>query len=373
MMPIDDSKVMILDADYDDSMDEAVAEIMQEFPYAWRGKKVLVKPNMLAPHTPEEGVTTHPLLVKSVVRRLKDQGAEVMVGDNPGVGGYGMSEKVARKCGILDAAGDCFINLGRYPVKHPIPSKYCDSVLIARDVLDADFVVNLPKLKTHGLTYITAAIKNTFGYVVGGDKIRVHSCATTPRQFAGLLVDIYRIRPPELNIMDAVIAMEGNGPSNGKLRRLGKVLAGANGVCVDAVAVDLVGQNAAAMPFLQIAGRLGLGETDVSKIPVYGTYEPVADFKLPSTFVPGVAGAVLSRFLSRWVNCVPEVVEDLCQRCGICVDHCPVGAMQMNDDFPEADRDQCIHCYCCQEMCPEGAIKLSGRLINLYRGSMSRR
>jgi len=361
------ARVLVFDAAYDESMDQVIARVLEEFPLPWQGKRVLIKPNMLGPCAPEEGVTTHPFLVRAVARQLRQRGAEVMVGDNPGVQGYGLSENTARICGLVDAAEGCFINLGHNPVRYPVSSRWLDFIMIARDVLDADIVVNLPKLKTHGLTNISAAVKNTFGYVVGGDKMRVHSQATTPRRFANALVDIYQIRPPELNIMDAVVVMEGNGPHHGSLRTLGKVLASENAVSLDAVAIHLIGQEVRSVPHVEIAGGRGLGEVDLSRISLNDKLIPVTDFKLPTTFIPGLTGVVLNRFLSRWINCVPEIIKESCQACGICIKHCPGEAIQMKADYPQVDRDKCINCYCCQEMCPEGAIRLSGRTINILR------
>ncbi|UCD85768.1 MAG: DUF362 domain-containing protein [Deltaproteobacteria bacterium] len=367
------ARVLIFDAAYDESMEQVIARILDDLPLSWEGKKVLVKPNILGPCAPEEGVTTHPFLVRAVVRQLRQRGGKVIVGDNPGVQGYGDSENAGRTCGLVDAAEGCFVNLGHNPVRYQVSSRYLDSVMIAGDVLDADIVVNLPKLKTHGLTNITAAVKNTFGYVVGGDKMRIHSQANTPRRFAEALVDIYQIRPPELNILDAVVAMEGNGPHHGSLRTLGKVLASENAVSLDAVAIHLIGQEVKSVPHVQIAGGRGLGEVDLSRISLNGKLIPVTDFKLPTTFIPGLTGVVLNRFLSRWINCIPEIIKESCRACGICVKHCPGEAMQMETGPPQIDRDKCINCYCCQEMCPEGAIRLSGRTINVLRSIYSPR
>ena len=362
-------KVMIFDADYDNAaMSAAVAAAFAAFPRELAGKQVLVKPNILGGHPPEKAVTTHPALVAAVVDHLKKSGAEVLVGDNPGVHGYGRSEQAARITGIMDAAGDCFMSLGQNPVRHPLSSRDLDHVMIAGEVLRADLVVNLPKLKTHGLTFYTGAVKNTFGYVVGGDKMRIHARAVTPRRFAEALVDIYAIRPPELNIMDAVVAMEGNGPSNGRPRRVGKILAADNAVCLDATALRLVGRNPEMIPHLKIAAARGLGVLDAAAIALNTTPSPLADFAMPATFVPGMMGILLNRILSRWINCTPEVVPSVCKRCGLCVEHCPVGAMTMAPgQCPTADKNKCINCYCCQEMCPENAIVLSGRMMRRLR------
>ena len=104
-----------------------------------------------------------------------------------------------------------------------------------------------------------------------------------------------------------------------------------------------------------------------SRIAIQGELVRAQDFKLPATFVPGLVGVVLNRFLARWVNCVPEIVPGACEACGVCVDHCPVDAMSLSNDFPVADLDQCISCYCCQELCPSGAIELTGRVMQTLR------
>ncbi len=365
------NRVMVFDASYDGEVLAGIMdEIFREFPFDLKDKKVLVKPNILAGEPPEKGVTTHPSIITAVVDKLQKEGAEVMVGDNPGVFGYGKSEKAAKTAKITDAAGDCFIHLGRSPIKHPLPASEIKQVVLAEDVLTADLVVNLPKLKTHGLTFYTGAIKNTFGYVVGGDKMRVHSQAATQQRFADALVNIYAIRPPELNIMDAVEAMEGNGPHHGNVRTLNKVLASTNGVCLDATAVHMIGSDPKSILHLAIAAEKGLGTINMDEISLNTEITPLTDFKMPVTFVPGILGMVLNRFLSHWINCLPKIDKDLCKQCGLCVKHCPVESMKMKKgEIPVADKKTCINCYCCQEMCPEDAIMLKGRTLNLIRGS----
>lgn len=365
-------RVVVAKAAYGASLKPVIEHLLDAFPRDWQGKKVLVKPNMLAPHPPEKAVTTHPALVAAVVESLMERGARVMVGDNPGVGGYGRSRKSADVCGLIEASRGCFANLGQRPVRHPVPSRFFDSLAFSADVLEADAVVSLPKLKTHGLTFLTAGIKNTFGYVVGGDKMRVHAACPTPVRFAEALVDIFQVRPPDLTIMDAVVAMEGNGPSNGRPFAIGKVMASDNAVSLDAVAAAMLGLAVKSVPHIEIAGNRGLGETDFSKIAVTGDYAPVSGFRFPSTFVPGMTGILLNRVLSRWIACDPEIAKDRCKSCGLCSAHCPAHAMEMTREGPRLNPKTCIHCYCCQEMCPEDAIRLSGRVINMIRASLLR-
>lgn len=361
------TRVLVTRAEYDGSLADAVQAILEAFPRDWRGRSVLVKPNMLAPHPPEKAVTTHPELVRAVVRALQERGADVLVGDNPGVGGYGRSRRSAQECGLLDAAGDCFVNLGRSPVHVPLATGRLSGVTVSREVLQADLVVSLPKLKTHSLTVLTAAIKNTFGYVVGGDKMSVHAKCPNPRSFAEALVDVFSLRPPDLSILDAVQAMQGNGPANGQPVPLGRIMASDDAVGLDAAALHLLGQPVRAVPHVEIAGRRGLGETDLSRMEILGRLSPVSGFRFPKTFVPGLAGLVLNRYLSRWINCIPEIVQERCVSCGLCASHCPAGALRMTESGPVLTPGECIHCYCCQEMCPEDAINLSGRVLNFLR------
>lgn len=362
-------RVFIAEADYDEGLKPLIEEILRIFPLDWKEKTVLLKPNILAPHPPERGVTTHPILVRSVAEVLLQRGARVLVGDNPGVGGYGRAEKSARTCGLLEAVPQGYINLGRSPVQTSVDSKHLPPVAISREVLEADAVVNLPKLKTHSLTFLTASIKNSFGHIVGGDKMRIHSLCPTPQQFAEALVDIFCLRPPTLTIMDAILGLEGNGPANGSPRRINRILASDNAVSLDAAAIRLLGKKPAQVPHLDIASKRGLGETDMDRIELLGELQPVERFRFPKTFVPGLTGVLLNRYLSRWINCIPEVIQERCKSCGLCAEHCPAGAMRMTPNGPRLDKEACIHCYCCQELCPEDAVRFSGRLMSwLSRG-----
>lgn len=359
------SKVMICNGSYDDSsIKKAVSGIFKEFPREWKNKKVLVKPNILAPRAVEKGITTHPAVVEAVVKQLLDSGADVIVGDNPGVKGYGKVEEAAKTSGIYDASCGCFQNIALRPVAHKVDSNYFETVSVSAEIFEADVVVNLPKMKTHGLTYITGAVKNTFGYVTGGNKMRIHSLAPSPKKFAEAMLDIYEIRPPELNIMDAITAMEGNGPANGSLCHPGKILASDNAVSLDAVFLHMIRQNINAVPMVEIAGKKGLGETDMAKLEIIGELSRLDDFKMPSTFVPGLMRLFVNRFLSRKLSCLPEIEKKSCKVCGICVTHCPVEAMKIVDGFPLVNKKECIKCYCCQEMCPDNAINLEGKILN---------
>jgi len=353
------SKVLILDcADYG-FVEDKINSVFEEFPREWDGKKVLVKPNMLCDRSPDQALTTHPSVVMAVTKWLLDAGAEVIVGDNPGAYGRQANERCARGSGIADAALGCYKNIANDGVAVEINSRFSDRLVVSREVLDADILISLPKFKTHVLTQITGAIKNMFGIVVGAEKGRLHAAANGYRNFAEALVDVYQIRPPDLALMDAVVGMEGNGPSSGNPKQVGKIIASDDGASLDAVMVTMMGKRPEKIPLLKFAHERGFGEIDVSKLEIIGELETLEGFRMPSTFSSHLFGRLAGNRLVRFfIDPKPVILADKCKSCGICVKICPVQAMTMKGNIPEIDRETCIRCYCCQELCPNDAIEL---------------
>ena len=356
------SKVLILDCEDYGAVDEAIGKVFEEFRGRWEGKKVLVKPNMLNDHTPERGTTTHPNVVRAVTGRLLNAGAQVTVGDNPGAVGRGANERCARNSGIEEAALGCYRNISQDGVATRVNSRFTEQLVVSKAVLEADAIISLPKFKTHSLTQITGAIKNSFGMLVGGEKGRMHAVAGGYHNFAEVLVDIYQIRPPDLVIMDGVVGMEGNGPSSGDVREIGKIIASDDGVAVDAVMTTMMGKKPSQIPLLRIAGQRGVGETDVTRMEIVGNLEVVKGFKMPSTFLSRILNvAARSRLLRSFIDRKPVIIGDKCKNCGVCSQVCPVGAISIASAIPVIDRKICIQCYCCQELCPNDAIELRRR------------
>jgi len=352
--------ILILDADYS-RMESVVEEILEVFPFPWKGKRVVLKPNILGPYPPEKGITTHPSIINALVKSLKKRGAICQVGDNPGLNGYAANERCARISGIFHAADGCYVNFAQEAVQISVKSRLLDRLVVSRAVLDADLVVNVPKFKTHVQTKITGAVKNMFGILVGAEKARVHLSAPRPRDFSEALVDIYQVRIPDLTIMDAVVAMEGNGPSGKDLRFVGKVLASRNGLSVDGLMAAMMGLAPKSVDYLEIAGRRNLGEIDPERMAIQGDWSPLKKFRLPLPFISrGWLGAAVNKLYYRpLVKPRLRVQRKLCTQCGICVHHCPAQALSM-EDFPRVDEKKCISCYCCYELCPSQAIELTG-------------
>jgi len=356
-------RVLIRRAEYEDAtLDAAVEEFFEAFPPEVAGRKVLVKPNMLSARPPRRAVTTHPALVASVVKALKRRRAgEIWVGDNPGMRYYGDSSEVAAKTGILEAAGDHYRHLGRSPRRVRMHNPYAPEVTISSEVLDCDVLITLPKFKTHSLSVLTCALKNSYGFLLGAEKARLHRAARSREAFASVVVDVWALRPPDLAILDAVTAMQGNGPSSRDTFHYGRLVASDDCVALDAVAGALMGLEPGQVPTTAEAGRRGLGEADLAKIEIDGPFEPIAGFKLPSTIARSPFASFLAGIAGGLVVSEPRADTNECVRCGLCMEHCPVEAIRM-DPFPVISRRRCIRCYCCLEFCPCEAMKLSRRV-----------
>ena len=351
--------VLIIPASYH-SLEEAVAEVFRAFPLELKGKKVLLKPNMVGAYPPERAVTTHPGFISACCSYLKKAGARVTVGDNPGVMGYGQNEAVARVSGIREAAGDCYENISREVVKLPFESPAGDTAIVSRAVMEADLIISLPRFKTHLQTLISGAIKNSYGILAGGEKARFHRLFPDPKDFSRMVVRVFALRPPDLIIMDAITVMEGNGPSSKELRPGGKIIAGRDAVAVDTLMSAMMGLKVDQVPMLRAAGEMGLGKNDLGEIEVEGEWAPFPDFKLPRPFARmGGPARLVNRIWGHLFSRTTLKIDPAsCQRCGVCYRQCPVGAIEKAEAGFRIDSDRCIRCYCCYEFCTYGAIRI---------------
>ncbi len=335
------------------------------------GDRVLVKPNFLWPKPVETAVTTHPLVIMETCKILNDLGAKIFIGDSPSRGSAMMA---AKKIGIEEPArklGVTIVNFTKpvtVEVKNPIRFRRLD---LARESLGFNHVINLAKLKTHDLMVLTLAVKNMFGCVVGGRKPLYHlETEHSPRAFAELHLEIYRYFSPTLSVMDAVVAMEGNGPNSGDPKKLGVMLASPDAVALDSVAGAMVG-----FPFeYNLHALLGtehkVGNGNPAQIKILGPLLEelkCRDFKLPHAGPPesGRITPVVKWIVGDGIARRPVFDHVKCTRCAACIDTCPAKCLSFAPDrkkiagFNEQvaiDRNKCIHCFCCQEVCPEGAI-----------------
>jgi uncharacterized protein (DUF362 family)/NAD-dependent dihydropyrimidine dehydrogenase PreA subunit len=333
--------------------------------------RVLIKPNLLKARPPDAAVTTHPEIVRAVIRLVHEQGGKALVGDSPGIGDL---KKVAEKAGILDVVNEEGAQLEDLSDAVQIKNNgRFQHIVVARSAYEADVLINLPKLKTHGMTTLTGAVKNLFGCIPGKRKVQWHlNTGVNHELFMKMLLELYTLLKPGLTIMDAVVGMEGNGPGSGDPRHIGALLAGRDAVSVDAVSAHLVGVKLDKIPLLMAARSQGIGETDLNNITLLG--DPlesvvVENFRLPPQAhlewqLPEWARSSLKNaFTTR-----PVINRDLCIQCGICHGHCPQGAIEDRGSRLEIRYRDCIRCFCCQEFCPQGAITVgTGWALKLLR------
>jgi uncharacterized protein (DUF362 family)/Pyruvate/2-oxoacid:ferredoxin oxidoreductase delta subunit len=334
-----------------------------------KGDKVLLKVNLLIGKAPEEAVTTHPAVVKAIIRQVIKAGGKPSVGDSPSASSFHSFETVATLAGIKKVCDELKVPL--LELNEPVETKYPEGIVSKSFMLSSklkgfNVIINMPKLKTHSLTIFTGAVKNLFGTISGGHKAAYHVSAQDSHRFTGMLLDLYDTVKPSLNIMDGVIGMEGNGPSGGNPKKVGVIIAGSNAIAVDAVATTIVGIYDY-VPLFKIAKERKLPGAHPSTITVLG--ETIANVKIPKIAMPEpFSYAMAPKFMKNFVrdNFVkrPVLVESLCIGCASCANICPKKAITMVSHRPEFDYNKCIRCYCCQEVCPQKAIILKGGLFS---------
>lgn len=329
------------------------------------GQKVLIKPNALLGETPEHAVTTHPALISAVVKEVIKAGGIALVGDSPG-NAYANVAATMEKTGIkkaVETAGGQLI----YFQQAGVVGK--GKIHIARAVIDADVIINLPKLKTHNLTTFTGAIKNMFGVVPGFNKALYHRRFPNPKDFAAALVDIFAAAKPTLNIMDAIVGMEGLGPSAGQPRKLGVVIASTDGVAIDAVSSYLIGYDPGEIDTTVAAFKRGLGEMRLANIEISGA--SLAEIRQPDwkralnlyslvkRWLPGSVFNLIRPVLNQ-LKVWPVIDQEKCTRCLVCVNNCPTRTIEQDNKtkIVKINLKDCISCFCCHELCEAKAIRL---------------
>ncbi len=327
------------------------------------GQRVLVKPNLLLPSDPARAIVTHPTVVRAVVKLAHEAGGRVIIADNPATPlPHSAWSAAYDKAGwaAVAAETDAELNTHIIPQQHPHPEgRLLKRVDVSSFLTEADVVLSLPKLKTHGLMRFTGAVKNLFGVVPGPLKFGYHVKLQTVDRFAEMLLDLASFVRPALTVMDAVVGMDGDGPSAGRPFPIGAVLAGTNPVAVDVAALTLVGHDPTSVP--TVAAAIGRGwTTDLELLGDDLAALRVEGFRLP----PGGSHTGMEwapDFLRQWgvkqLVASPFVTER-CIGCGACVVNCPAQTISLVEGRARIALAKCIRCYCCHELCPEQAIVL---------------
>lgn len=333
--------------------------------------RVLVKPNLLMAKSPEFGITTHPEVVRGVIRILKEINCKVFVGDGPSVWGRYIEDvfQVYELTGIAEICRQEKVELVEFDKK-----RMRDKFPLTSWLDDCDYLVNIAKFKTHNLTLLTGAIKNLFGLVSGTFKTELHKHYFDSHDFARILVDIYQEAAPSLTIIDGILAMEGDGPAtSGKTRKVNLLLAGVDCVALDSVLALIMGVDPLSVLATKEAAKRGLGKSDINSISILGEKlgSVIAEpFLLPSTsLLRKKIPKPLIELARKLIKYYPCVERDNCISCAACLKACPNKIISMKNNRIIFDYSKCIACFCCQEVCPNSAIKvkksLAAKMIGL--------
>ncbi|WP_231968816.1 DUF362 domain-containing protein [Thermoanaerobacterium sp. RBIITD] len=345
--------------------------------YVKKSDKVFLKANLLKKNKPDDAVTTHPAIVEAVANIVKDIGAIPIIGDSPS-GPF--SERALK--GIYESTGmeevskrtGAELNFITDELSVKIPGgKVIKQATIMKAIMDCDLIISIPKLKTHGMTVYTGAVKNQFGVIPGLVKAGYHLTMSNIKDFADMLIDLNNFLRPVLTFMDAVVGMEGNGPSAGKPKDIGLIIASNDVFSLDTVATSIIGLKPEDVPTVFMAQKRGYGKLEDIDIKGLSINDAkVSDFDIPTLRGFSVTEKIppfLSKYIDKYVKPYPEFNHEICKSCGICVSSCPPKALKMINRKPLVDLKTCIRCFCCQELCPHKAVKIKRPYLSkfLYR------
>ena len=344
--------------------------------------RVLLKVNLIGPKPPESASLTHFEFVRAIVRILRALECEVWIGDSSGgaIAGIAPTAQAFQVSGLAQMAkeeGALIKNFDKEgAVEVPRVSKQDETMFLAKPLFDADVIINLPKFKTHSMGIYTGAVKNVFGCLPGLRKAKYHRDSPAPEDFGAILADIHQALSIPLHIMDGVVAMQGEGPTAGDPYPAKKILMSKDPMALDTVAMSLIGLHPEEVPILSAAIEQGIGTSKIEEIEIHADPDSLLlleNFHLPKRYYStkkqnyGSLVRVIDFLKTR-----PEVNRKKCVNCNMCVESCPVEAIDR--ETKKIDYDACIECLCCHELCRYEAVELKRKnlmarvMMKFYRG-----
>ena len=335
--------------------------------------RIAIKANLVSMMKPEAAATTHPALLCELVRMLCERGATPVIGDSPG-GLYNAAflNRIYSVTGMkLAEATGAELNQD-YSTK----SASFEDAAVAHEFMytayldNCDAIINFCKLKTHGMMGMSAAAKNMFGVVPGTFKPEYHFRYPDHLDFARMLVDLNRYFSSKMKLclVDAVVGMEGNGPTQGTPRQIGAILASTSPHTADLACAKLIGLKIADIPTLQIAHEAGMIPALAEELEIAGDLDAlcISDFEnihVRRSLQFEGAGKFAATFIKGALRSEPRPNKKQCIGCRKCAEICPAHVIEMKNGIPQIDRKKCITCFCCQEFCPVGAMKVHRPII----------
>lgn len=336
------------------------------------GLKVAIKPNLVMAKSPAYPVTTHPFVIKAVARWLREQGVEdiVLAESSGGLYNSEYMKNVYHVCGLRQLEPEVKLNMDFSAKTVNCPGGFSNhSFHIITPILEADYVINICKLKTHAMTGYSGGIKNLFGTIPGLEKPQMHYRWPDIQDFSRMLLELAQTVNPQLTIIDAIDAMEGNGPTGGSSHPLGLLLGARDFYTQDYFAAGLMGLDPMKIEMIRQAVEKGLAKPDEMELTGDPVPENLTPFQLPDTHKLDFTGA-FPKFLQKPVaflggklfKSYPQLNRELCVGCGKCAESCPAHIIKIENKKAKFRRKGCISCFCCQEMCPMKAISVKKAL-----------
>ncbi len=337
-------------------------------------ENILIKPNLLRAKEVEYAVTTHPSVFEALIMILKENGYNnLSYGDSPGLGS---TSHVAKKVGLSSVASKYDViekDFSKGEVLSNPKCQFTKQFNIATPVIECDSLINVGKMKAHALTRITGATKNLLGCVNGVNKSLFHAKYPDALSFTKMLVDLAICVNPKLNIIDGIIAMEGEGPASGEPINMNVLIISESPISADAVFAKLVDLDKDYLPMFEYSEQTEYGSYKDEDIEIVGDdITPLINPKFDVVRKPlgddNQSRLGKLRYFKSFILKKPYVIKGNCIKCKICYEACPLEdkaiTMETKDGMPKYDYNKCIRCYCCQEMCPNKAIKVKTPLLN---------
>ena len=357
--------------DYGQSLEEKIEkafDALQVWDKIRPGMRVVLKPNLVMSSKPEQAIITHPAFTAAVGKCVQKAGGRVVIAESPG-GPYTPAAMKAmfRATGYRDMAEACGFTLYTDCKSREVTlpqAKRCRELSVVEPFLDRDYLINLPKLKTHSMVGFSGAVKNLFGTVPGLQKPELHCRFPEREPFSEMLCDLCHFLGPDLSLMDGIWAMEGNGPTGGQRRDLYVIAGSESPWALDVAAASLVGLEPEKITMLWEGHERGYGPLDLSELELVG--DPMETLLAPD-FLKAEASSTdfidrLPKFLrpaaKKLATPYPRIDKKRCVGCGKCAESCPQHTISLRDGKAVIRYQNCIRCFCCHEMCPKHVVQI---------------